>query len=68
MLTVRKQVVGIFVDRATQQWVVRDPDGYFWIIPEGENAWDERQPWEPSELTELEPIPSHYKYLLRLPF
>ena len=32
MSTVRKQVVAIVVDRSSQQWVVRDPEGNFWII------------------------------------
>jgi len=68
MLSLRRQVVNIYVDHATQQWVVRDSDGDFWIIPAGENAWEERQPFELTEQTDLEPIPGHYKYLLQLPF
>jgi len=68
MLAVRKQVVAIYVDRASQQWVVRDGEGNFWMLPPGDNPWDRRQPFEPTEETDLEPIPGHYKYLLRLPF
>lgn len=68
MLAVRKQVVALFVDRATQQWIVRDPEGSMWLLPAGENAWDQRLPFEPTDQTDLEPIPGHYKYLLRLPF
>lgn len=68
MLAVRKQVIALFVDRSTQQWIVRDPDGNFWILPSSEDAWDHRQPFQPTDETKLEPIPGHYKYLLRLPF
>ena len=68
MLGVRKHDVDLFVDRTTQQWIVRDPDGNFWSVPSVEDAWDHRQPFHPAEDTELEPIPGHYKYLIRLPF
>ncbi|HEV3145597.1 MAG TPA: hypothetical protein VGZ47_17010 [Gemmataceae bacterium] len=61
--------VAIFVDRAcTEHWVVRDPDGNFWIVPPVENAWERRQPFEPSEETDLEAVPAHYRFLLDLPF
>jgi len=68
MQTARRQVVALFVDRSNQQWIVRDPDGNFWILPMGENAWNRREPFYPDETSELEPIPGHYKYLLQLPF
>jgi hypothetical protein len=69
MITSRKESVAIFVDRASQQWIVRDPDGQFWIISStAENPWDNRQPFQPAEDMELEPVPRHYRYLLRLPF
>jgi hypothetical protein len=68
MLAVTKRVIAIFVDRSSQQWIVRDPDGCFWIVPPGDDAWERRQPFEPTENTELEPVPGHYRYLLRLPF
>ena len=68
MLAVRKQGVALFVDRSTQQWIVRDPEGNLWMLPAGEDAWDRREPFLPTEATDLEPIPGHYKYLLRLPF
>jgi hypothetical protein len=68
MLTIRKQVAAIFVHRGTQRWVVRDPDGNFWIVPNVENPWDHRQPFEPNEESELEPVPGHYKNMLCLPF
>ena len=68
MVEERKQGVAIFVDRSCQQWVVRDPEGNFWVIPPGENPWDRRQPFDSSEGTDLEPVPRHYKYMLELPF
>ena len=68
MLTLRKSVVTLFVDRTSQQWVVRDPDGNFWLVPgDQENPWDKRQPFYPSEDAELDPVPGHYKYMLGLP-
>jgi len=58
--------VAIYVDRATQRWIVRDSEGDFWTLPSSENPWDERQPFTPAEGTELEPVPGHYKYMLGL--
>ncbi len=68
MLTIRKQVVNLFVDRTTQQWIVQDPDGNFWIVPVIDDAWDHREPFEPTSEMDLEPVPGHYKYMLGLPF
>jgi hypothetical protein len=68
MLTIRKQVVSLFVDRSTQQWIVRDPDGNFWSVPAVDDAWEHREPFQPTEDMDLEPIPGHYKYLVGLPF
>ena len=68
MCTVRKQMMALFVDRLSQQWVVRDPDGNFWLVPSADNAWEHRQPFEPSEEMDLEPVPKHYKTMLDLPF
>jgi hypothetical protein len=67
MITVRKQVVAIFVDRLNQQWIVRDDEGGYWSLPPTENPWDDRRPFSPGEETELEPVPGHYKYMLGLP-
>jgi hypothetical protein len=67
MTTVRKQM-SLFVDRSSQQWIVRDADGNFWLVPPVEQAWEHRQPFEPSEETDLEPVPGHYKHMLGLPF
>jgi hypothetical protein len=66
MLTVRNQIVSLYVDRASQQWVVRDADGVLWSVPSGDDSWDHRQPFALTDETVLEPIPGHYKYLLGL--
>jgi len=58
----------LFVDRASRQWVVRDPDGQFWIVPMGERPWDLRQPVADVEQLKLVPVPGHYKHMLALPF
>jgi hypothetical protein len=68
MLTDRKQVLGVCVEKGRQQWVVLDPEGNFWIVPSGDGSWDRRQPFHPTEETDLEPAPGHYQYLLGLPF
>ncbi len=66
MLAVRK--LSLYSDRSSQQWVVRDPEGNYWVVPAADDAWDQRQPFYPTEQTELEPIPAHYKYTLGLPY
>ena len=68
MMTERKQTVALFVDRSCPQWIVRDSEGNYWIIPPVENPWDHRLPYYPTEETELEPVPGHYKGMLGLPF
>jgi hypothetical protein len=68
MLTLRKQVVGLFADRQSHQWFVRDPEGNFWAVPSVDNAWDHRRPFQLAEQSELEPVPGHYKDMLGLPF
>ena len=65
MFAVRK--LSLYIDRSNQQWIVRDPDGNFWIVPSDANPWEHRQPFYLTEETELEPIPGHYKYTLGLP-
>jgi hypothetical protein len=64
----RRLTFALYVDRSSQQWIVLDPHGQFWIVPANEeNAWDQRQPFCPTDETELEPVPAHYKYMLGLP-
>src|ERR1051326_8543086 len=40
MMSIKKVTVALFVDRLSNQWVVRDPDGDFWIVPFGESGWE----------------------------
>ena len=67
MVTVRKRVVAIYVDRSSGQWIVRDDEGNLWVLPPTNTPWDDRRPFSPAEETELEPVPGHYKALLGLP-
>jgi hypothetical protein len=66
MLTVRR--LALYIDRSNQQWIVRDPENNYWIVLAREDGWEQRRPFYPTEETELEPIPAHYKYALGLPF
>jgi hypothetical protein len=68
MISPRKQRVVLFVERSSEQWVVQDPEGHFWLLPSVDNPWSQRQPFQPTEATELEPVPGHYKDMLGLPF
>ena len=68
MTPTQKHVVALFVHKSSQQWVVRDAEGNFWLLPSVNHPWDSRQPFYPTEESELELIPRHYKYLLDLPF
>ena len=68
MVEERKLILALYVDRSIQQWIVLDRQGNYWLVPLNEdNAWDQRQPFYPTEQTELEPVPGHYKYMLGLP-
>jgi hypothetical protein len=60
------RVVALYMDRATQQWIVRDLEGRYWSLLSTGTPWDQRQPFTPAEETELEPVPGHYKYMLGL--
>ena len=68
MIALRNRAAALFADRSSQCWIVRDPEGNFWILPPGDNAWDQREPFQPTDETDLEPVPGHYKELLGLPF
>ena len=68
MPTARTQIRSIFVDRSNQQWIVRDCEGNYWVVPnEGRARGSSAQPFYPSEDTELEFVPGHYKHMLNLP-
>lgn len=68
MVSLGKRNVSIYVDRSTGQWIVRDPDGNFWVLPVGNQPWTHRQPLQLDREITLEQVPGHYKYLLELPF
>ena len=69
MISAPARLAAIFVDRrSSDHWVVRDPEGNFWIVPSAENAWNRRQPFYLTDAADLEPVPGHYKSLLGLPF
>lgn len=68
MTIIKKQVVALFVDRSSGRWIVRDPEGNFWLLPSVENSWDHRQRFYSTEQSDLEPVPGHYKDMLGLPF
>lgn len=69
MVTIRKTVVRIYVDKARRQWIVRDPEGNYWSLPSGDlQPWERREPFTTTDGAELEPIPGHYKSMLGLPF
>src|SRR6266516_3822758 len=62
MIVVGKQRVTLYVDRSSRQWVVLDLEGDFWVLPSVEDPWEQRQPLYPTEETEFEPVPGHYKF------
>jgi len=68
MVRVMRRTVSLFVDRSSQRWVVRDPEGQFWIVPCGDDGWQRREPLDPNDDLDLEPVPGHYRYLFDLPF
>lgn len=69
MTSATKSIVGLYIDRSSPDyWIVRDPDGNFWIVPPVESPWEHRRPFLPTDEMDLEPVPAHYKYLLELPF
>jgi len=65
--TLRKQVISIFVDRTSRQWIVLDHEGSFWVVPPNEEGWNQRQPFTLTDESELEPVPGHYRYMLGVP-
>ena len=66
MYAPKKNVILLYADRATQQWIVLDAEGKLWVAPERGQTWDDRQPFEPTAETELELVPGHYAHMLGL--
>ena len=67
MIALRKTVAALFVDRTSQQWVVLDREGNFWMLPtQDEKPWEGRQPFHPTDASELERVPNHYAQMLGL--
>jgi hypothetical protein len=64
----QRQKADLFVDKASRQWVVRDPEGNFWIVPSVAKPWSHRKPFQVTEDMDLEPVPAHYQHMLDLPF
>ena len=64
----RKRPAALFAARSSQQWVVRDPEGNYWLVPPIDDAWNHREPFRPTDETALEPVPGHYKDMLGIPF
>ena len=60
--------VALGVERSSQQWVVRDPEGHVGLLPAVDGPWEQRQLCTPTPDTELEPVPGHDTSLLGLPF
>jgi hypothetical protein len=67
MTLLKRQTVAAFVDRSSRQWIVHDREGMFWVVPANEEGWNQRQPFTPTEESELEPVPAHYRYMLGVP-
>jgi hypothetical protein len=68
MVAERKLILALYADRTTQEWIVLDREGQFWIVPVNEeDAWNQRRPFCPTDETELQPVPGHYIYMLGLP-
>jgi hypothetical protein len=68
MINLRKSRAALFADRSSRRWIVRDPEGNFWVLPPEGNPWDRREPYQLTEGSDLEPVPGHYKDMLGLPF
>jgi hypothetical protein len=67
-IRVSRKLTKLYADRSGQRWVVLDSEGEFWELPFVDNPWEHRRPFEPTEDSDLEPVPGHYKHLLGLPF
>jgi hypothetical protein len=62
-----KQTVTLYVDRSSEKWIARDPDGNYWLVPSTNDGWNRREPFAMTEDTQLERVPGHYRYTLGIP-
>ena len=67
MEVAKRETLTLFVDRCGQRWIVMDSEGNFWELPEGNDAWENRLPFYPTDEEDLDMVPGHYKQLLGLP-
>src|SRR5215475_5470595 len=44
-----RRAATLFVERSTRQWVVRDPEGRFWVLPSVDDPWPSRLPFLPTD-------------------
>ena len=67
MIALRNTIAALFVDRTSQQWVVLDREGNYWTLStDDEKPWEGRQPFHPTEESQLERVPNHYAQMLGL--
>jgi hypothetical protein len=68
MITVRKRVVALFVDKSASSGWCGIPEAISGLSLLWKKAWDHRQPLHPTEQSELEAVPRHYIHMLDLTF
>ena len=68
MTALGKQVVALFVDRRASSGSCGIPKATSGFFLPSKNPWEHRQPFYPTDETDLEPVPGHYKDMLGLPF
>ena len=68
MVLWNSQCVALFIDPATRQWIVRDPEGDFWAVPPVDHGWKLRKPFAATDQGGLKPAPRYYLYMLDVPF
>ena len=68
MTTGTKRRVALCIERSSQQWVVRDPEGHVWLLLSVEDPWGYRQPFTLTPASALEPVPGHDTSMRGFPF
>ena len=68
MVATQKPVMGLYVDKTCPEfWIVRDYQGSLLVKYRPGRTPGARPAFQPTEETELEPIPGIYMYVLGLP-